>query len=141
MKKCPRCDETKSLDEFWNYSRSSDGKQSYCKSCTREARRKHYRENKEKRLAYSRAGHFHRSYGITVEEYDQMLERQNGVCAICDEECPSGQQLAVDHCHETGRVRGLLCCNCNRGVGLFKDKPKRLLRAAEYLEDTHSGDE
>lgn len=53
-------------------------------------------------------------YGITPEDYDRMLEEQGGVCAICEGACPTGRRLAVDHDHETGRVRGLLCVNCNQ---------------------------
>lgn len=71
-------------------------------------------------------------YGLTLEEYQTMFDRQNGVCAICigTEE---GRMLAVDHCHETEKVRGLLCGACNRGLGLFGDNPEVLQRAKEYV--------
>jgi hypothetical protein len=72
-------------------------------------------------------------YGITVDQYNEMLARQNGVCAICEEPCSSGRRLAVDHDHDTGKVRGLLCNRCNRGIGLIK-KSSHLKRAAKYLE-------
>lgn len=80
-----------------------------------------------------------RTYGISYEEYLQMLEEQGHVCAICGEEgfvmkSTHKLKLVVDHCHTTGRVRGLLCHNCNRALGLFKDSPGRLLRAVEYLK-------
>lgn len=75
-------------------------------------------------------------YGIGVDEYEAMSDEQGGVCAICKRECSSGFRLAVDHCHERGIVRGLLCANCNRGVGLFSDDVARLLSAAEYLRMT-----
>ena len=69
-------------------------------------------------------------YGITIEDYEAMSEKQNGKCAICYK---TNIKLHVDHNHETGEVRGLLCGNCNRGLGLFKDHFYYLDRAAEYL--------
>lgn len=80
------------------------------------------------------------SYRISVAEYDAMLDAQNGVCAIC-EGPPNGSgskngRFHVDHNERTGQVRGLLCGNCNHGLGKFCDDPKRLRRAAKYLERT-----
>lgn len=73
-------------------------------------------------------------YGLTPADYDRMHEEQNGLCRICLRPEPvPGRLLAVDHCHSTGVVRGLLCGDCNRGIGMFKDDPLRLLRAVEYL--------
>jgi hypothetical protein len=74
-------------------------------------------------------------YGITLTQYETLLEKQGGGCAICGrkEKC-----LCVDHDHATGRVRGLLCGSCNNGLGRFKDDPKRLRRAANYLESEES---
>lgn len=76
-----------------------------------------------------------REYGITPEQYDTMLAEQGGGCAICGVEFAhrGGARLAVDHCHETGAVRGLLCSNCNQGLGKFGDDPERLDRAGMYL--------
>lgn len=73
-----------------------------------------------------------RRYGITLEEYNDLFDRQRGVCAICDE--PSRRRLSVDHCHITKQVRGLLCDHCNLGLGKFKDNTFLLRRAAKYLE-------
>lgn len=75
-----------------------------------------------------------KQYGITVEEYDQMVENQNGVCAICEKPCASGRRLAVDHDHVTGKVRGLLCGACNRIIGHLDNKVWRDA-ALNYLED------
>lgn len=80
-----------------------------------------------------------RTYGITYDDYQRMLEDQGYVCAICGEEgfvmkSTHKLKLVVDHCHTTGRVRGLLCHNCNRALGLLKDAPERLLKAVEYLK-------
>lgn len=85
-----------------------------------------------------RDGIIRRVYGITLAEYDKMFEDQNGKCAICgspDE--VEGRRLAIDHCHDSGRVRGLLCGKCNRGLGLFYDNKQLLENAISYLA-THS---
>lgn len=75
-------------------------------------------------------------YGLTPEQYAEMLEEQGGVCAICgtDEWPGKGNRPHVDHDHSTGRVRGILCSHCNHGLGKFRDDPERLRAAAEYLE-------
>lgn len=72
-------------------------------------------------------------YGMTGEGYHDLVRLQGGVCAICGGKCPTGRELSVDHCHETGMVRGLLCINCNRGLGNFKDDPELLNAAIAYL--------
>lgn len=74
-----------------------------------------------------------RKYGITAEQYDAMLISQDHRCKICRTEA-NGRMWHVDHDHESGRVRGVLCDNCNRGLGHFNDDPGRLRRAADYLE-------
>lgn len=80
-----------------------------------------------------------RAFGLTQEGYLTLLHEQQGVCKICLKPETSVRQgsvlaLAVDHCHKTGRVRGLLCSHCNKGLGHYKDDPKRLRAAADYLE-------
>lgn len=79
-----------------------------------------------------------RRYGLTVEDYEAMLAAQGGRCAICREAPDSRRRhdLAVDHCHETELVRGLLCHRCNVGLGHFNDRPNLLRAAAEYLDRT-----
>jgi len=83
--------------------------------------------------------YYQRTYGISLDEYNRLLEEQNHQCAICKQ---SGfvmkeehkAKLMVDHCHQSGRVRGLLCHNCNRALGLLQDSRQNLLNAVEYLE-------
>ena len=77
-------------------------------------------------------------YGISIEEYDRLLTRQNGGCAICGSP-PKTKNLAIDHCHKTGKIRGLLCVSCNVMLGYAKDQPRRLRLGAQYLE-THDSD-
>jgi glycerol-3-phosphate dehydrogenase len=107
--------------------------------------RANYREtNRERIAAYMRDYRVQtellRRYGITTEEFFEMVERQEGKCAVCEREC----ELQVDHDHETGVVRGLLCGNCNRAAGLLHDEPDRALSLAFYLarakEVSHGGD-
>lgn len=105
--------------------------------------------NKERHRAYTKAWNGRnpervrarqlRKYGITQVEYDAMLVAQGGLCQICRTDTPSSRRkwFDVDHCHSTGRVRGLLCEICNRVVGLMKDDPERLERAAQYLRESH----
>jgi Recombination endonuclease VII len=82
-----------------------------------------------------------RRYGLTIESFEAMLEKQNGVCAICEQKETAVHQttgearhLAVDHCHAKLHVRGLLCTQCNRMIGLSRDRPNLLRKAADYLE-------
>lgn len=77
-----------------------------------------------------------RLYGIDPVEYERLLSKQNGLCAICQQRCSHGKNLSVDHYHLTGEVRGLLCCECNTGLGKFRDNPALLRQAAHYLAGT-----
>jgi hypothetical protein len=79
--------------------------------------------------------HIRSKYGLTGAEYDAMLIGQRGGCAICGEP-PGSRKLAVDHCHTTGRVRGLLCTNCNKMIGHGRDSPELLEKGAEYVRAT-----
>ena len=81
----------------------------------------------------SREATLQKKYNITEEIYNKILLAQNGVCSICHNH-QRYKHLAVDHDHKTGQVRGLLCENCNRGLGRFFDSHLRLRRAADYIE-------
>ena len=88
--------------------------------------------NPEKHRTNNRRRHLKHLYGITPEEYEILFQQQNGVCAICGQP-PKKFRLAVDHDHESGIVRGLLCRSCNRGIGIFRDDPYLLQLAVAYL--------
>ena len=96
------------------------------------------KQKKEKRRTRSYAEkrniQLKRDYGITLQQYNEMLETQGGVCAICKKTCSRGKQLCVDHCHVTGEVRMLLCPRCNVGLGSFGDDPALLKEAIQYLQ-------
>lgn len=78
-------------------------------------------------------GYYRRTYGIGFVQYGRMYLRQKGLCAICRGVPPAGRPLFVDHDHADGRVRGLLCDHCNRGIGYLRDNPRSLQRAARYV--------
>jgi hypothetical protein len=99
------------------------------------------REWRKKNVLKAKDRDLKKAFGITVEQYQEMLEKQRGLCAICGEpdkrihgatKKPIG--LSVDHCHTTKKVRALLCSPCNQGIGNFKDDPQLLRAAAAYLE-------
>lgn len=102
----------------------------------REAARTQAREWQENNPQKRKAQRI-KKYNLTLAEFDALLESQNGGCAICgysDRSVPKYFPI-VDHCHTTGKIRGLLCANCNHALGKFKDNPATLRHAAEYLEE------
>lgn len=97
---------------------------------------KRWRErNSERMSALTWEWRLNRDFGLSVIEYKYILAKQNFVCAICGQP-DANRRLSVDHCHATGKVRGLLCLRCNRGIGLFQDDPNRLVKASVYLKET-----
>jgi hypothetical protein len=98
-----------------------------------------YAEQQRRKIesgAYARALRKHflkKKYGLTVEEYDRMLADQGGVCYLCGRPPRQNSSLHVDHCHDTGKVRRLLCFSCNAGIGHLQHDPELLTRAAQYV--------
>lgn len=126
---CRVCRETKDLSEFhWQRDK---GRHAYiCKSCRSAREKAAHAANPERR----RANVIRIKYGMSLADYDDLLARQGGGCAMCGATTnPDGPSLAVDHCHATGAVRGILCGPCNKGIGLLKDDPALLARGVEYL--------
>ena len=114
-----------------------DGIGGRCQECNRKRTSEWYQKNKHKRstpelLAYRRDWSRKRKFGITADEYMDLLLKQEGICAICGD-VNIDRSLAVDHDHVTGHVRGLLCTRCNQGLGQFRDNIDFLKRAIEYL--------
>jgi hypothetical protein len=125
---CPDCGEVKALSEFARTKASASGYHSYCLPC-------HAARGNETRMRLyggSREYHLRRRYGVGQAEFDEMLAEQGGVCAICGAADPQH----VDHDHRTGWVRGILCFNCNGGLGQFRDNPEFLAGAITYLKGT-----
>lgn len=111
----------------------------------KEKRRRLYIQNREKELNQSHDYHvknrealyfkkIKRLFNISIDEYKTMWDNQEGNCAICKSQPERDLNLCLDHCHETGKVRGLLCTKCNKALGLFKDNKEKLLDAIKYLE-------
>lgn len=130
-KRCTICGEVKPFSAFSMVS--GRYRQGRCRECNRTYTKNYHAANRERHSAYDRAYRLRKRFGLSVEEYDRILESQNAGCAICGQSCSTGKGLAVDHDHETGRVRGLLCRRCNQGIGLFADDAEMLRRAGEYL--------
>jgi hypothetical protein len=141
-KKCTRCGITKPRTEFYKASGKREGQvKPRCKACDSELARKWFADNKERARENKHRWTLENTYGITSEEYQRLLAEQRGVCAICHQDEPNEHgrtgtkfRLAVDHCHDTGRVRGLLCQKCNRAIGLLNDDADLLRKAIGYLE-------
>ena len=109
MKRCPRCKRILPDKDFAPNTR-------HCKLCRRD---------------YD----WQYKYGVSPEQYLDMWEKQEGKCKICGKKLPDGDYLHIDHDKETGEIRGLLCRDCNLGLGNFRDNPESLRNAAEYLEE------
>ena len=158
MKRCRKCGELKPLEEFYKARGMADGRRSDCRTCNLAAKKQRYdanpalavarvkrwqQANREKYRSAQRAyratrrdalreGHLRRTFGITQAHYDDLLSRQCGGCAICGKR-PGKISLHVDHDHETGEVRGLLCVGCNNALGQFHDNEDLLARAIQYV--------
>lgn len=154
MKKCPKCLLEKDESLFSKAKKEKDGLFHSCKACQKIYRdnynkinaekhslymKEHYVTKKDQYAAYrekhrerQRGYSLKRNYGISLAQYDAMLEAQDGRCFICS--CkPRSKRLAVDHNHKTKEVRGLLCSRCNKALGVFHDKAEIVERALNYL--------
>ncbi|BCJ30236.1 recombination endonuclease VII [Actinocatenispora sera] len=127
MKWCPDCAEIKQVTEFPTAGRRRKV-HTYCRTC----HNKRGRESKQRLYGGSREYHLRRRYGIGVADFERMLAEQGGVCAICGRAAPEH----VDHDHVSGGVRGILCFNCNGGLGHFRDDVEHLAKAISYLRGT-----
>lgn len=146
LKSCSHCGEDKPETAFYK------DKKTMCIECHKAYARERYAENRSQVLAqrkrrikenpaehaqYMRNWRLQNLYGISSDEYDQLLDQQSGKCTICSRP-PGKRALNVDHNHETGQVRGLLCHGCNTALGLFGDSPDTLGTALGYLRGTKS---
>ncbi|MDQ3898389.1 MAG: endonuclease VII domain-containing protein [Actinomycetota bacterium] len=162
MKKCVKCGVFQPLESFYRAKGTRDGYRGDCKNCfrarakaryplVREANiaraRKWRQENLERFQATQRrmrstpegklrqrAGHLKRKYGITLAQYDGMLEAQGGGCCICGRPPRDDISLHVDHDHSTGEIRGILCFRCNNALADFQEEQQLLEKAAAYLD-------
>lgn len=141
MKRCTVCKEEKEYSCYHKSKQTKDGYGYRCIDCDKLARQDYRDANEERFRQVSRKKQLKHKYGLSQEDYQSMLEDQSFGCAICETKNPNGatsnsdfmKHFAVDHCHDSGRVRGLLCSACNRALGFLQDSPKILSRALDYL--------
>lgn len=139
---CNKCGAFKPWEEFAINRLGINGRHSICKSCKNESNRvkerarkaskpkETYEQRRQKLLKYV--------YGMSQEDYDTMLQRQDYKCAICGlSENKVGKHFFVDHCHSTGIVRGLLCYHCNTLLGMSRDNVDVLTSAISYLRNSN----
>jgi hypothetical protein len=144
LKWCPTCKVEKSLNAYSVY-KTGERKghpAGACKDCRAAL---HKTRKRADPTIYERIEwpcKLKRLYGITVEQYDELLAKQNGCCAVCGSgssysrnyKITKRAKFSVDHCHATGKIRGLLCTRCNRAIGLIGDNIETALRMSEYLK-------
>ena len=132
VKTCYACKKEKPVSEF--YRSNVNYYQKECKICNKE--RKYKWHQTELGKLSSANTKLKRRFGITLDDFNEMYKNQGGKCLICDAtESMSSHRLAVDHCHITGKIRGLLCKSCNVALGGFKDNIESLKKAIKYLEE------
>ncbi len=148
MQTCSKCGELKPFSEFHKLKAQKNGHRPDCKAChqvmkkaynpKRNIKRKQNPRYQEKNLE----SNLRTAYGITLEEYNALVFQQSGVCKVCKqlptETSNQTNRLVVDHCHKTGRVRGLMCPNCNCALGHLKESVQLCQELAQYILD-HKG--
>ena len=134
---CKACDSYKVKTDFHKDASSKRGYTYYCKECANSRSRKWTAENghKPEYRASKWGAYYKHKYGLSLEDRIGLLREQDNACAICRVPLnPHGTHTHTDHCHTTGKIRGILCTNCNRGLGHFKDSIDNLKEAIKYLE-------
>lgn len=151
---CATCNTTFSIDHFYVKNKETQARLKHCKYCTQERNQNNLLNNPNRRAENykyknqwsrdnperNRNSYLKRIYGITSVEYEKIAEDQNHNCAICNKKetkqniFGNPKRLAVDHCHSTGKVRGLLCFHCNSSIGKFKEDIETLENAINYLK-------
>lgn len=127
MRRCPDCEAIKPLEDFPRNKSGNKGRGGYCKPC-------HNLRGTKSKKRHGGFQEYHRRqrYGMALGDFDSMFQEQGGLCALCRER-PAEH---VDHDHVTGVVRGILCFNCNGGLGQFRDRVDIMAKAIDYLERT-----
>lgn len=154
MKTCRMCEQHKPMDDFHANRRERDGRRGECRECFNAYQRERWlaredirqskairdaewrRNNPDRQKAIHRRHNLKRNYGMTVGQYEAMLRAQSSGCAACGSKDNGDSRFdtfAVDHDHRTGKVRGLLCSQCNFALGHVNDDPDRLMALAAYL--------
>lgn len=160
-KACKWCGSTKPLDQFYRDRAARDGHRPECKACTTARRRAWYAANRQREISRVKAWqqanpdrvnenhrrnnarperkralrdqYYRRTFGISADDSAALLAQQGGGCAICGKRPERAASLHLDHCHDTGAIRGILCLSCNQGLGKFREDADLLDAAARYL--------
>lgn len=129
-KLCTACQQFKPLASFNKNKEGKFGKHSICRKCTSERSKYRYANGD------SYAVRLKKLYGLSVDEYEQMYAEANGKCQVCSTpEEELSKRLAVDHCHQTGKIRGLLCSKCNTALGQLNDNLETISALYSYLKE------
>lgn len=144
MKACTTCKVEKDFSQFYKSKTYKDGYGYRCKSCDTEARKAYEARHPKIVKGSHRRANMLNKYGLTLEQYDEMWKNQKGCCVICSIKMTNitidgdsrnkSNTACVDHCHRSGKVRGILCAVCNKGLGLFYDRVDLLEKAIKYLK-------
>lgn len=143
MKICTKCEQEKELSKFYKDKAQKSGLRPSCIACEKKYRSENKHIKKQWQLKNrhkDRNSHYKRNYGITLDDYNELLKSQHNKCAICkstETKNKLTKYLVVDHCHESSKVRGLLCDKCNTALGAFDDNIDTLKEAIKYLENNN----
>jgi hypothetical protein len=134
-KKCVKCSDNLSLEKFYSRLNKKSGTKYYQSKCIKCFNVYDYNNDKNFKLK--------KAYGISLQDYNELLTKQNGKCSICGVDNngyyrKKPRAFAVDHCHTTSKIRGLLCSDCNTGIGLLKDNIDLLNNAIKYLNNSRN---
>ena len=151
-KVCSKCKQEKNINKFYKKKINKDGLTYECNECHKKYYKTYYLKNKEeinikrkpyfieyaklnknKKRKYNKNYHLKRRYGISAIQFEELLKKQNYKCSICKTNLNNIKQC-VDHCHTTEQIRGILCDNCNVGLGKFKDNEAIMLNALQYIK-------
>ncbi len=126
MKRCGLCKQEKTLEDFYLQRSAADKRQGRCKTCQDN----YWKLDKTRKYEYN----IKKKFGISFIDYQALLEKQEGVCAICGRAPSENKRLCVDHNHKTDEIRGLLCFECNTGIGKLQESVDLLRKAIHYLD-------
>ena len=139
MKICKTCQLEKPTTEFYRNGKAGSLKPE-CKRCHMDTQKPIAKARHERHPEYRKNTLLKYHYGITLEQYGEILAKQTGRCKVCLSKEFGGKQkvFVIDHCHKTGRIRGLLCWHCNVAIGHLRDDPKIARAVVTYLEENVS---